>query len=422
MIPGMKLRKNKPSFNKSYQIYYLIISIIFVGAILYYTETLKRKTVRDTHFLPHLYARYRYFSQYEKYDSMLYKYYLASLIKKIDYPVIVTNLKYKPVFWKNLQISESLSYSQLKRNDKRYLRKQVYRLRKSGIVVPLTIIKDQDEKFIGYIIYTEPPAIDKLKYLPYLQSFLIAVFLSILIYSFSIMKRNEKDYIWIGLAKETAHQFGTPITSLFGWIEVMRMRFEHFDNNKDINSMLDHMETDITILQKVSSRFNKIGSQINLTPFSLDETIQNSIDYFNLRLPHFSNKIDICFINQAPGLKIKMDIEIMQWAIDNLLKNAIDSMNNKGGNIFITLTKEQKKISIVFMDEGCGIPKNLNYKSIFEPGVTSKGRGWGLGLSLTKRIIEEYHHGKVKVLHSKINEGTSFEISLPLDLIENPLN
>lgn len=419
MLPGIRLKNSKIQNNPLFRIYFMIFSIVIIGIVLYYTETLKRKSIRDTHFLPQLFARYMYYSDLEDYDSMLYKFYLRDVINKIDYPIIVTNFSFKPIYWKNLKVPTAKDYNALSKKEKRYLKRYVYKIRKTGIQVNLNIKKPNRGNFIGYILYTEPPAIDKLKYLPYIQFFLIVLFISITFYAFSIIKRNEKDFIWVGLAKETAHQFGTPISSLLGWIEVIRLRFEHFDNNKDINSMLDHMETDIIILQKVSSRFNKIGSQIKLCPCQVDLAIQNSIDYFNARLPHFNNRIDICFINQASGLKILMDLELIQWAIDNLLKNAIDSMQKKGGNIFITLTREKKKLSIVFLDEGCGIPKNLTYKSIFEPGVTTKGRGWGLGLSLTKRIIEEYHNGKVKILHSKPNEGTSIEISLPLSLIDN---
>jgi len=182
---------------------------------------------------------------------------------------------------------------------------------------------------------------------------------------------------------------------------------------RDIDQIVQYMTADLEHLKNIASRFGKVGSITKLEPQNLDEIISATVEYFRERMPHLGNKIDIHYIGKIEGVQVLMDKELIKWTLENLIKNCVDAMSNKGGNIIITATMKKPWIYIQIRDEGKGIP-HRQWKSIFEPGVTTKTRGWGLGLSLAKRIIEEYHNGHIKVLQSSLGEGTTFEIKLPV--------
>ena len=205
------------------------------------------------------------------------------------------------------------------------------------------------------------------------------------------------------MAKETAHQIGTPLSSLIGWTEILR--------SEDVNpSYLLEIEKDISRLQTITERFSKIGSIPTLEKMDIVKETVDSYEYLKARSSTLIN-----FQIEAPEHPIHVDLnpQLYSWTIENLVKNAIDSMKGKGG-LKVTIIENEKDVRINVTDSGKGIPKSLFYK-IFEPGFTSKKRGWGLGLSLAKRIIEDYHNGKIKVLHSEINKGTTMQISLKLN-------
>jgi len=221
-------------------------------------------------------------------------------------------------------------------------------------------------------------------------------------YAFSSTRKAEQDHVWLGMSKETAHQLGTPITSLMAWIELLR---EEQNMNPTI---ITEIQKDVSRLEMIAERFSKIGSDPKLEEINIVSQIEKSITYIKLRVSDkiiFSNNLDAFndftfFINPP----------LFDWVIENLFKNAIDSMNGKG-QINIELTDANQYIYIDISDTGKGIPKNKQ-KTIFNPGYTTKKRGWGLGLSLTKRIIEDYHKGKIFVKNSEINNGTTFRIAI----------
>jgi len=196
-----------------------------------------------------------------------------------------------------------------------------------------------------------------------------------------------------------------------GWIDLLREAPEEGISGPELSKMVDYMTTDLNQLKNIASRFGKVGSQTKLVPTELHTVLQQTVSYFKERLPHLGSKMDIHLISKIQGIKVMLDTELFTWAMENLIKNCIDAMSYKGGNIFITATHNNKYVYIHIRDEGKGIPHS-QWKKIFEPGITTKTRGWGLGLSLAKRIIEEYHQGVIKVLTSTINEGTTIEIRL----------
>ena len=249
-----------------------------------------------------------------------------------------------------------------------------------------------------FLYYGDSMLLNKLKYYP-LALLLIIVLFSVIVYNFyRSTKLATQNKLWAGMAKETAHQIGTPLSSLMGWLEIMKA-----DNVDEVT--ITEIEKDIQRLQTITDRFSKIGSEPVLELKDIIQETQNSFDYLKSR---FSQQIDFSFI--APTAQVFMPINsaLHSWTIENLMKNAIDAMKGRG-KLTVQVEEDQNQIKIAIIDSGKGIPKKL-FKQIFEPGFTTKKRGWGLGLSLTKRIVEEYHKGKIKVLTSEINVGTTIQM------------
>ena len=250
-----------------------------------------------------------------------------------------------------------------------------------------------------YLYYGDSSLINKLKYYP-LALLLIIVLFSVVVYNFyRSTKLATQNKLWAGMAKETAHQIGTPLSSLIGWLEIMKA------DNVD-QTTITEIEKDINRLQTITDRFSKIGSEPVL---ELKDIVAETRESFNYLKSRFSQQIDFNF--SAPNAQILVPINsaLHSWTIENLMKNAIDAMKGRG-KLTITIENDKNLVKIAVADSGKGIPKKL-YHQIFEPGFTTKKRGWGLGLSLTKRIVEEYHKGKIKVLTSEINVGTIIQIA-----------
>ncbi len=251
-----------------------------------------------------------------------------------------------------------------------------------------------------YLYYGNSALLNKLKYYP-LALILIIVLFAALVYNFyKSTKMATQNKLWAGMAKETAHQIGTPLTSLVGWVEILK------SENVDETTTLE-IEKDIERLQTITDRFSKIGSEPKLeTKDIVEETLQ-SYDYLQSR---FSKQIEFSFEGPKKPLFVSFNPTLHGWTIENLVKNAIDAMKGRG-KLAVSVEDDGEFVRIKVSDTGSGISKN-QFKTVFEPGFTTKKRGWGLGLSLTKRIVEEYHKGTIKVLHSEIGKGTTMQVSL----------
>ena len=253
---------------------------------------------------------------------------------------------------------------------------------------------------ISILYYGNSPLLNKLKYYPSALLIIAAIFGFIAFLFFKNSKIAEINKLWSGMAKETAHQIGTPLTSLMGWIELLK-------NKIDDKSYLNEIEKDIDRLNIISERFSKIGSDPNLIKLDILEEIDKIVNYLSSRI---SKKIQLKFIKPKYKIDANINPQLFGWCIENLIKNSIDAIRDKG-NINIDIIKDQNRINIYITDDGIGVDKSL-HKKIFKPGFTSKKRGWGLGLSLAKRIIEDYHSGEIKVYNSSQNNGTIMLIKL----------
>ena len=259
---------------------------------------------------------------------------------------------------------------------------------------------DTGDGIVQYVYYDESTVLKQLKIFPYVQLSVVSIFIIVSFLALSSTKKAEQNKVWVGLSKETAHQLGTPISSLMAWIEYLKTK------NPDIQ-FLDEMDKDVHRLKIIAERFSKIGSTPNPVPMDLDAALKQIIDYMGKRI---SSKVSINYYPSQETVFVMMNDSLFGWVLENLIKNAVDAMDGKGV-IDIRVTDFIKKVKIDISDTGKGIPKSKQ-DAVFHPGYTTKARGWGLGLSLVKRIIESYQKGKIYVLNSEINKGTTFRIEL----------
>ncbi len=250
-----------------------------------------------------------------------------------------------------------------------------------------------------YLYYGNSPLLTKLTYYPFALLLIIVLFVALIASYFKTNKVSTQNKLWAGMAKETAHQIGTPLSSLLGWVEIMRA------DNVDEQTVTE-VEKDVKRLQTIADRFSKIGSEPVLEKVDVVELTKESFEYLKSR---FSNQIEFSISLPDYPLYLMLNPILHSWTIENLIKNSVDAMKGKG-KISVRIEDDVRFIRIKVEDSGKGIPKN-EFKKVFEPGFTTKKRGWGLGLSLTKRIVEEYHNGKIKVLESEIGKGTIMQVS-----------
>ncbi|MCB9033657.1 MAG: HAMP domain-containing histidine kinase [Chitinophagales bacterium] len=307
-----------------------------------------------------------------------------------------------PIIWIN-QEKELLGFKNIdsaKILDSTYTNKLLGNLFKKHQYIQIDI-EDSEQQ---YLLYKDSKLLKQVKQYPFYQLLLVTLFFIISFTAFAASRRAEQNQVWVGLAKETAHQLGTPLSSLAAWIEILKDKLTHEDDA----FMIDEMQKDIDRLELVAKRFSKIGSPPELQTINLIDIVQDTAAYMRLRAAH---QIQIIVKDTTEGSAyIEANEQLMAWVFENLLKNSLDAMRNKG-KIELLIYDKDNFWYVDISDTGKGIDK-ANFKKVFSPGFSTKKRGWGLGLTLTKRIIEEYHYGKIFVQSSVINKGTKFRIIL----------
>ncbi|HCD51470.1 MAG TPA: sensor histidine kinase [Balneolaceae bacterium] len=277
------------------------------------------------------------------------------------------------------------------------------------------LIGDKTNRISQYVYYGESPTVKLLRYFPYIQIVILSLLLGIGYTTYRSITRVEQSNLWVGMAKEAAHQLGTPISSLFGWIHLFKDEYEH-DN--EAMKIIDEIENDVQRLSGVAERFGKIGSEAELKATAIEPILNEAVNYMERRLPKIGKPVVVKKEINADAM-VNINQELFQWAVENLVKNAMDAMRNSDKpEMFIAVkaSVHGNDVLIDIQDSGSGIdPRNVN--TVFKPGFSTKKRGWGLGLSLTKRIIEDYHKGNLFVYETELNVGTTMRIRL--DKIEN---
>jgi signal transduction histidine kinase len=389
----------------NFKIFLLLIALAIAGGTLYYTQTLVIKLQKSQREIVQLYASgYEYIANSSSSDEDL-TFLFENIIKPIDFPVILTdsednvNLENRTET-KNIEYDSTLS----KENLKLYFDELISEM--DQIHQPINITY-ADTIILQRLHYGDSELIKQLKFYPYLQIIIAALFIIIGYIGFSQIKRSEQSNIWVGMAKETAHQFGTPISSLMGWIEMMKMNYNKPDAVLDIT---EEINSDVDKLNKITYRFSKIGSRPEIKNQIVFEEVKKVTEYFNRRLPQTGKTVELN-VTGNQSCCAQMNGELFEWVLENLIKNALDAMESKNGKIIIDIVESKKYVEIEVSDNGKGIDLRRR-KDVFRPGYSTKKRGWGLGLSLSKRIIEGYHGGKIFVKSSAPGEGTTFKILL----------
>ena len=310
-------------------------------------------------------------------------------------PVIVLDAEGKTQVFRNVDINAKDREDSLKVTEQ-----LAHDWLRTGRVIKLFDDSHNNGDYI-LVCYDESIMLKRLAMYPYVQLAVVLLFVFIAFFTLLVSKKAEQNKVWVGLSKETAHQLGTPISSLMAWTEILKEQYPD-------DALIPEMDKDVKRLQLISERFSKIGSLPEPVPTNLKEVLEHVIEYMDRRTSH-----GVVFVRDFPDKDVwlKMNASLFEWVIENLCKNAVDAMSGGPGTITVRIVEEDNKICVEVSDTGKGIKKK-NLSHVFRPGFTTKQRGWGLGLSLAKRIIEDYHKGKIFVKWSEVNKGTTFRVEL----------
>lgn len=326
---------------------------------------------------------------------------LSLVLKVLDenntIPVVVLDKDGTVTEYRNVKISASNKSDSVK-----YVNKVAQQMKAVEQVIRIPLTNNHNDYI--EVCYDESLMLRRIAIYPYIQLGVVMLFVVVAIFALLTSKRAEQNKVWVGLSKETAHQLGTPISSLMAWLAILK---ETYPNDK----LLPELDKDVQRLQLVADRFSKIGSIPEPVPASMNEVLYHVVDYMDRRT---SKKIQMTTDLPDEDIIIKMNASLFEWVIENLCKNAVDAMGGECGQIVLHLEQLENKVVVEISDTGKGIKKK-NIKNVFRPGFTTKQRGWGLGLSLAKRIVEDYHHGKIFVKSSELGKGTTFRIELKKD-------
>jgi K+-sensing histidine kinase KdpD len=396
----MKMSGGPASVNL--KIVLLIIAVLIAIGTLYYTQTIVLKLQEKERQIVELYAKgIEYLANTTNPDVDI-TFLFDNIIKPIDFPLIQSDAEnnvYNRTDIRNIEIDTNFTAEQFKT----FIAKQITEM---DAAHPPIEVKYED-LVINKIHYGDSEHIKQLKFYPYIQLSIAALFIIIGYISFSSIKRNEQSNIWVGMAKETAHQFGTPISSLMGWLEMLKINYQDPDKVVDIS---EEISNDVEKLNRITYRFSKIGAKPELTKQNVIEELKQITSYFERRLPQTGKTVELK-ISGDDHVCAELNSELFGWVIENLIKNALDAIEEVSGKIEISVKEIRKRVEVEVTDSGKGIEMKRR-KDVFRPGYSTKKRGWGLGLSLSKRIIEGYHGGKIFVKSSMPGEGTTFKIIL----------
>lgn len=366
---------------------FVIAAGIGIGS-LWYTNRLVKKLANEERKKVELWAKATNLIVNSDASGESLEFLLSVIQNNETVPVIVVDEDTNIIFKRNLDT--------IKANNPGYLQHTLKEMMTENPPIEIPIFNTNKQ----YFYYSKSTILKKLTYYPIIQIVVILLFIFIAYLAFSSSRKAEQNQVWVGLSKETAHQLGTPISSLMAWLEILKQRDTE-------NSYIPELEKDIYRLNKITDRFSKIGSRPVLKPENLISCINNTLIYLKSRS---SKKVKLSLQSGQKDIFLPLNSSLFEWVIENVCKNAIDAIEGEG-SVKIKVVDSFEMVTVDIIDNGKGIVKS-KYKTIFKPGFTTKDRGWGLGLSLTKRIIEEYHNGKIYVASSEVGKGTTIRIQL----------
>jgi signal transduction histidine kinase len=403
---------------------FLILCILGLMAYAAYIRMLIVRVQSESVTVTEIYAELMRTAISENMDYGEMNSVFEAVIKKSNNPIIITNLNWQPLMWRNIAGGSFFNHHPLLPGDSsaataRRLASKIKEFRKYYTPKPLYISGTQTK--IGYLVFGNSPLVSSLRWVPLWGVGVVVAFLVFAWLAFRTVRVTERSNLWVALAKETAHQLGTPISSLMGWVELMKAEAEeacvgvfHDELCERISSICVDMDRDLNRLQKITARFSQIGSLPTLSLTNVNQVLEEAKAYLSIRLPMLRRHIRIeTSFGQLPP--VALNRELMGWVFENLMKNSIDAIRSENGVISISTEYIEcdNIIRIYHSDNGKGISWE-DQKRIFSPGFTTKKRGWGLGLTLAKRIVDEYHKGRIYVLRSQKEKGTTFAIELPV--------
>lgn len=405
--------------------FFLIVCVIGLMWHAVYTNYIIGRLQKDAAISARTYADLISAALFDKMGSDSEKVLLENVIEGFDIPIIITNTSWRPIICKNIFTGLFFNRREITQDDDspkilRFLEKKIRKLKKK--YDPKVIYgKDRNTK-MGYLVYGSSSHVSGLAWMPFFEAVFIIIFSAFVYFALHNIMVTERSNLWIGLAKETAHQLGTPISSLMGWVEYMKT-IKDAEKKIDpdifigqIQNICDDMHRDLTRLMKITSRFSQIGSRPTLQYNDINKIIEENIKYFRTRLPLLGKHIEIkTYPCDMP--KVALNKDLIEWVFENLFKNSVDAIEINEGLIEIKTEYIEcdNIVRIQHTDNGRGISWD-DHKNIFSPGYTTKTRGWGLGLTLAKRIVEDYHNGHIYVSWSQKGKGTAFCIELPVKM------
>ena len=410
-----------PTRRLSHRVWFFLAVLVLMLELVAHSNTMIRRLNAETRARCDVLARFFAVATFQAVDDPSVRPIFRDVVRSIDFPVVLTDPNGIPRAWKEIGIPpDAIPDSVLERAaltgvvppDVERIRRIVVRL--DQIHQPIDIVQVGKEGALGKVHYGEPRLVKELRWLPYLE---LGVILVLLLFGYTGLRSlmaGEQRSLWTALAKETAHQLGTPLSSLMGWTALLRESPAERLTPERTREILDEMDRDLARLQKVSLRFGQVGSLPVLKEGDLVEITAGTVDYFRTRLPHLGHAIRI-EERYEPVPRVRVHRELLEWVLENLLRNAMDAIDKKDGWIEVTVRwkRDERMVELIVRDNGRGMTLDERRRA-FSPGYTTKRRGWGLGLTLARRVIAEYHGGRISIVESVPGRGTAVAVALPV--------
>jgi signal transduction histidine kinase len=385
---------------------FLLVGVFVIGAVfVYYTADVIDDIQANQARIAETYTQIWQLVASDSVSGPVTSVLFDEIILKSEFPIVVTDTLEEPLFWKELPgIPATTTDPEILDR----IKKRVEKMKARKGSIPIYV----DSVAIFKLFYDDTALVGKLQLIPMVEMALVLGFIVLALIGFQYIRRSEQRSIWAGMAKETAHQLGTPISSLMGWFDLLKT--DEFEGKYTAEEMYRRIDNDLSRLETIANRFGKIGSVPILEKIDLNKLTGEIVDYFRERLPHRGKGVQLQF---QPGRvpEVNLNPELYGWVVENLLKNGLEAVDAKTGRITVRTQRASsgKAVVVEVIDNGPGIPRS-DARRVFRPGYTTKKRGWGLGLSLARRIIQDYHKGSISLAKSETESGTTFAIQLPL--------
>lgn len=403
----------------TYRIFLFLAAVLLMVALILHTDYVIDRLKAETQSLSHVLARFLAVSTFEAVEDPGLRAIFQDVLRNITFPIVLTDPGGVPRAWKNIGIPpHAVADSVLDRAaETRIMPPEVRRIQEIAKELdrhadPIPVVRLHSPGVLGMVHYGEPSLIRQLRWIPYLEFSVIAILLAFGFVGFRSLMAAEQRSLWAAIAKETAHQLGTPLSSLLGWTAVLRDRATEGLDRAGVEEIAEEMERDLDRLSKVALRFGQVGSVPALAEGDLTEVVSGAVHYFRHRLPHLGRQIEI-EERYEPVPRVLFHRELFEWVVENLIRNAIDAADKWDGRIEVTVAwdRPRREVTLQVKDNGRGMTSEERRRA-FQPGFTTKRRGWGLGLALARRVIREYHHGRIYVAESVPGRGTTMVVAL----------